>query len=70
MNSGGAGEELAGGVPEGVSLVPVGITGRDEVGDSLSVGSGALVGSLVLDEVRVIPSFSAQVWGSMPCSGC
>lgn len=68
VNSGGAGEELAGGVPEGVSLVPVGITGREEVDDALSVGSGALVGSLVLDEVRVIPSFSAQVWGSMPCS--
>lgn len=62
MNSGGAGEELAGGVPVGVSVVVVGITGRDEVDE---VGSGALVGSLV-DEVRVIPSFSAQVSGSMP----
>jgi hypothetical protein len=36
------------------------MTGRDDVDDVVSVGSGALVGSLV-DEVRVIPSFSAQV---------
>ncbi len=70
MNSGGAGEELAGGVPVGapVEVVPVGMTGREEVDDWVSVGSGALVGSLVLEEVRVMPSFSAQVSGSMPCS--